>query len=221
MSSISLLCLPAPLCHDLLMRQIMTYLAVGALAACASSPPPSTSEQANICEIFEGRKDWYRAAAKAQRTWGTSIPLQMAIIKAESNFKKDARPPRGKRRNLGLTKGRRPSSARGFTQALDGTWNEYKQQTGNRSASRKDFSDATDFIGWYTSSASKAAGIGINDARSQYLAYHEGARGYRRGTWRSKQWLINKAELVNHHTEAFKGQLPSCERRLKKRGLFG
>jgi len=203
------------------MRLTLMLLLASLLTACASTAPPSGSEQANICEIFDGRKAWYRAAAKAQNSWGTSIPLQMAIIKAESNFDRNARPVRGKRRFLGLAKGRRPSTARGYAQALDGTWDEYKSSTQNRGATRDNFADATDFIGWYTSRSSRAANIGINDARSQYLAYHEGPGGFSRGSWRSKQWLIDVANRVAADASRFQRQLPSCERRLKRRGLFG
>ena len=190
------------------------------LAACATTPPGS-SEQANICDIFDGRKAWYRAAAEAQNNWGTPVALQMAIIKAESNFIADARPPRGKRTGLGIRKGKRPSSARGFAQALDGTWDEYKSLTGNRSANRENFADATDFIGWYTARASRSANIRIDDARSQYLAYHEGPGGFSRGTWRSKQWLINVADRVASDTATFQRQLGRCEGNLKRRGIFG
>lgn len=202
------------------MRLLFILSTFTILAACTTAPP-SASQQDNICEIFDGRKAWYRAAAKSQQDWGTPIALQMAIIKAESNFKRDARPARGPRRNLGLTRGKRPSSARGFAQALNSTWDEYKLKTGNRNASRENFADATDFIGWYTSRSSRSANIGIGDARSQYLAYHEGAGGFSRGTWRSKQWLINVADRVASDSALFQRQLNGCERRFKRRGLFG
>lgn len=202
------------------MRIVFILIIAGLLAACATTPP-SSSDQANVCDIFEGRKAWYRAAAKAEQNWGTPIALQMAIIKAESNFQSDARPPRGQRRNLGLTRGLRPSSARGYAQALDGTWEEYQSNTGNNGANRENFADATDFIGWYTSRAARSANITFLDARAHYLAYHEGAGGYARGTWRSKDWLISRANKVASDTQMFNRQLSGCEKRLKRRGLFG
>lgn len=202
------------------MLRFLVPLALCCLSACATAPPTST-EQANICDIFDGRKAWYRAAAKSQQTWGTPISLQMAIIKAESNFDRNAKPARGPRRNFGLSRGKRPSSARGYAQALDGTWEEYKVKTGNSTARRDNFADATDFIGWYTARTSRSANIGIGDARSQYLAYHEGAGGFKRGSWRSKQWLINVADRVAGDSARFQRQLNGCERRLKRRGLFG
>ncbi len=199
---------------------LSTFLLLTFLSACATTPPTS-AEQSDICEIFSGRKSWYRAAAKTERRWGTPVTLQMAIIKTESNFNKDARPPRGRRRFLGLVRGRRPSTALGYTQALDGTWEEYKSSTGNRGASRKDFSDSVDFIGWYTARSARAAGIAITDARAQYLAYHEGPSGYTRGNWRSNAALIRVANRVAEDKARFDQQLPRCERRLKRRGLFG
>lgn len=209
--------------HRTYMSSVRSALLTGlvcVLTACATTPP-NADQQTDICQIFDDRKNWYRSAAKAQNTWGTSIPLQMAIIKAESSFDRNARPARGQRRTFGLRKGKRPSSARGFSQALDGTWDEYKTRTGNSNAARDNFADATDFIGWYTSRSARAAGIGINDARSQYLAYHEGPGGFTRGTWRSKQWLINVADRVATDTTKFGNQLARCEKKLKRRGLFG
>ena len=201
-------------------QPIYPAIFIALLAACAT-PQPTASEQTDVCDIFDDRKNWYRATARTEKEWGTPIAIQMAIIKAESSFKSDARPPRGERRNFGLTRGKRPSSARGYAQALNGTWDEYKLKTGKANASRENFADASDFIGWYTARSARAAGIGLGDARSQYLAYHEGAGGFSRGTWRSKQWLINVADRVARDAAAFDSQLNGCERRLKRRGLFG
>ena len=203
------------------MRSVaFVFLIFTVVAACTTSPP-SSSDQANICSIFDGRKNWYRAAANAEDRWGTSIALQMAIMKTESNFKHDARPPRGRRRFFGIAKGKRPSSARGFAQALDGTWDEYKASADRPRASREVFSDATDFIGWYTARSSRSAGIAISDARSQYLAYHEGAGGFTRGSWHGNNQLIAIADRVAADTATFNRQLGACESKLKRRGLFG
>lgn len=199
---------------------IILSLAALALAACSTTPPTS-SQQADICDVFDGRKAWYRAAANVEKRWGTPVELQMAIIKTESNFKRDARPPRGRRRFFGIAKGRRPSSARGYAQALDSTWDEYKSSTGKSGASRSDFSDAVDFVGWHTARSSRSAGIAINDARAQYLAYHEGAGGYSRGTWRGNSSLIRVADRTAADTSRFRRQLSACERKLKRRGIFG
>ncbi len=195
-------------------RILLPIVALG-LSAC-STAPPTAGEQADICDIFEERKDWYRAAARTEKTWGAPVALQMAIMKAESSFNHDARPARGKRRFLGLLRGKRPSSAFGYAQALDATWDEYRRATGNRGADRDDFDDASDFIGWYVSRSSQTAGIRPSDAKAQYLAYHEGAGGYSRGTWRSKPGLIRTAERVASDAWRYDQQLPKCEKRLKR-----
>ena len=43
-----------------------------------------------------------------------------------------------------------PSSSFGYSQAVKGTWEQYKKETGNKLASRARFKDSVDFIGWYT-----------------------------------------------------------------------
>lgn len=208
-------------CRKPIMIRLVSFLSLVFFAASCATSPPTPAEQADICEIFDGRKSWYRAAARTERKWGTPIPLQMATIKTESNFDKDARPARGDRRLLGLRKGKRPSSARGYTQALDGTWDEYRSDANNSGASRSSFEDATDFIGWYTARSTRVANIAIGDASSQYIAYHQGPAGYRSGGWRSNRSLINLAARVEAETNLFSRQLSTCERRFKRRGLFG
>ncbi|MEM6899172.1 MAG: transglycosylase SLT domain-containing protein [Pseudomonadota bacterium] len=203
------------------MRFVLFFLVSSFLLAACSTTPPTAAEQVDICDIFDNRKSWYRASARAERKWGVPVTLQMAIIKQESSFDKDARPPRGRRRFFGLARGRRPSSARGYAQALDSTWDEYQSSTGNRGASRSDFSDSVDFIGWYVSRAARQTGTSVNDARSQYLAYHEGPGGFSRGTWRGNSALIRTANGVASDTSRFQVQLNGCERRLKRRGIFG
>ena len=45
---------------------------------------------------------------------------------------------------------KRPSSSFGYSQAVKGTWEQYKKETGNKLATRARFKDSVDFIGWYT-----------------------------------------------------------------------
>ena len=104
--------------------------------------------------------------------------LQMAIIHQESRFKADARTPM--KYILGVIPTGRQSSAFGYSQALDGTWKEYRQTTGRWGARRDDIYDAADFIGWYLAASNRELGISLSDTRNQYLAYHEGRTGYKR-----------------------------------------
>ncbi len=190
------------------------------LVACATQPP-SRSEQADICDIFDDRTDWFRAAEASEQRWGVPVAIQMAVIRFESGFDDDARPPREKRRFLGLLPGKRASSAYGYAQAIDGTWDQYRRETGRNGADRDDFDDAVDFIGWYGDKAASLAGIRKTDAVAFYLAYHEGWAGYRSGGWRNKKWLVDTASRVGATAYRYDQQLSGCRKRLSKRGLFG
>ena len=55
-------------------------------------------------------------------------------------------------------------------------------------------------------------GIPINDTRNQYLAYHDGRTGYKRGTWRSKSWLIRIADEVAARAVVYDTQLRRCNK---------
>lgn len=201
------------------MTRAILFAIILFFGGCATDPPTSR-EQADICDIFDDRKDWYRAAERSEKRWGVPIAIQMAVIKYESGFDDDARPPRGKRRFFGLVRGKRPSSAFGYAQAIDGTWEQYKRETGRGGADRDDFDDAVDFIGWYGDRASREAGVRKTDAVSFYLAYHEGWVGYSRGTWRSKQWLIDTAQRVGGTAYRYDSQLQRCRKSLSRRGLL-
>ena len=147
------------------------------ISACATAPPKNVE---NICAIFEEKRDWYRAAKKSEKKWGTPKHVQMSIIRQESSFIFDAKPPRTKL--FGFIPWKRPSNAYGYAQALDSTWEWYKDDSGRWFADRDDFDDAIDFVGWYTNMSNKTEGISKWDPYNQYLAYHEGQAGWRRGT---------------------------------------
>ena len=176
------------------------------MTGCASSPPAGTS---NICSILKEKPDWYEASLHAQKTWGVPVAVQMAIIKQESAFVADARPPR--KWILGIIPGSRVSTAYGYSQALDGTWDRYRQSTGHTGAERDDFADAVDFIGWYTQQTQQELGIPTGDAYRQYLAYHEGQGGYQRGSYRQKPWLTDVAHTVAANSTRYRQQLNSCK----------
>ncbi len=112
------------------------------VSACATAPPKNVE---NICAIFEEKGGWYKAAKKSEKRWGTPVHVQMSIIRQESSFQFDAKPPRGKL--LGFIPWKRPSNAYGYAQALDSTWEWYKDDAGRRWADRDDFDDAIDFVG--------------------------------------------------------------------------
>ena len=67
---------------------------------------------------------------------------------------------------------------------------------------RDDFRDAIDFMAWYNRASGAELGLKPTDAYSLYLAYHDGRGGFRRGTWRSKGWLIETAKKVQTRATA-------------------
>jgi len=189
----------------------LAYLMVGTLwfgmSAAYKSKMPSNTE--DICTVFEDRRDWYQAARDSEERWGTPAHIQMAIVQQESSFRFDARPPRTSL--LGFIPWKRQSNAYGFAQALDGTWARYQKDTGRGYADRDDFEDAIDFIGWYTNLSHQSEGISKWDPYNQYLAYHEGQAGWRRGTYEKKGWLKKAAKRVDTRARQWGAQLKHCE----------
>lgn len=139
----------------------------------------------------------------------------MAIIHQESRFTADAKPPRTKL--LGIIPWFRPTSAYGYSQALKSTWHRYVKATGKHFAARDAFADASDFIGWYAHRAKIRAGINPANARTLYLAYHEGIGGYMRGTFNRKGWLLAVSRKVQRRAWTYSWQLRQCKHKLKKK----
>ncbi|MFT6956612.1 MAG: hypothetical protein ACJAYC_001618 [Halieaceae bacterium] len=186
------------------------------LQACTTSSPRNLD---NVCAIFSEKKGWYDDAAESRSEWGSPISVMMAIMHQESKFEAKAKPPRKK--IFGFIPGFRPSDSYGYSQAIGSTWKAYKKSAGRYGADRDDFGDAIDFIGWYNEQSNKRSGIVKTDGYRLYLAYHEGHGGYNRGTYRSKQWLIDVAKKVGRRAGSYRAQLIGCEDDLKdERGFF-
>jgi hypothetical protein len=134
----------------------------------------------------------------------------MATIHQESKFIGNARTPF--RYSLGVIPMGRQSSAYGYSQALDGTWEEYQREAGRSNARRDNIRDATDFMGWYMDKSEKVLGISKRDARAQYLAYHEGRSGYARGSYNQKTWLVAVSNRVAERAARYEAQLRRCRR---------
>ena len=180
------------------------------LIGCASPPPKRVD---NICDIFDEKRSWYKDAKRSEKRWGSKIPTLMAIMHQESRFHAKAKPPRTK--ILWIFPGPRKSSAYGYAQVKDGTWDEYRKDTNNFWASRSHFDDAVDFVGWYNAQSRARSGIGLNDSYRLYLAYHEGHGGFNRGSFDNKAWLKAVARKVANRSARYERQLQSCERRFK------
>ncbi|MBO6764875.1 MAG: hypothetical protein JJ918_08020 [Maricaulis sp.] len=193
---------------------LLLLCALVGLSACGHRPPDQVTD---ACLILEDNRAWWRALQRTEQRWGIPPGVQMAILRRESSFNAHARPARN--RLLGIIPTSRPSSAYGYAQALDGTWDWYRRDTGRRGADRDDFEDAVDFIGWYSSKSRQLSGVQPHQARELYLTYHEGHGGYNRGTYRSKGWLMNAANSVARDAASYQAQIDRCERRLS-RGRF-
>ncbi|MEJ2529105.1 MAG: hypothetical protein P8Z39_03205, partial [Gammaproteobacteria bacterium] len=98
-----------------------------AISGCVSVPPPENVE--NICSIFQEKEDWYKDVMDAERKWGTPAHVLMAIVRYESKFVDDARPPM--KTFMWLIPIGRPTTAYGYCQAVNGTWENYLAETGN------------------------------------------------------------------------------------------
>jgi hypothetical protein len=181
------------------------------MAGCSTSPPRNT---ADACDIFEEKDDWYEASQDSFDKWGVPVHVQLAIIHQESRFKHNAKPPRQKL--FWFIPWFRKSSAYGYAQVQDSTWEWYKRDTGNGWADRDDYEDAVDFIGWYASVSHRKLGISKWDAYRQYLAYHEGHGGYKRASYKKKSWLMKVARKVEGNAKRYRSQIAACKDKLER-----
>ena len=192
------------------MSRLLKLAIVGLVASCGGGNYSAPRQLDNACAIAAERPAYYRAMKATERKWGVPIHVQMAAIHQESKFIGDARTPH--QYALGVIPIGRQSSAFGYSQALDGTWEEYQKETGNRSAKRDNIRHATDFMGWYMHNSSRRLGISKWDATSQYLAYHEGRSGFARQSYLGKPWLVRVANQVGQRAQMYRAQLVSCRK---------
>jgi len=190
------------------LRNYFLILSVTFITGCSSIPQNTT----NSCSIFNERYLWYKHAKKTEQKWGTPIYIQLAIIKMESDFDWLAKPARQKL--FKIIPFKRPSSSFGYSQAVKGTWEQYKNETGNKMATRARFKDSVDFIGWYTDKTESLLKISKKDAFRQYLAYHEGWGGYK--NYKNNKKVIVLAQRVKKQSDKYKAQLQDCQKRLNK-----
>lgn len=189
----------------------LTLVLLAASCGGGSGTAPRTLD--NACSILKERPQYARAFKATERRWGVPVHVQMATIYQESKFISNARTPY--RYAAGVIPTGRQSSAFGYSQALDGTWDEYVKETNSRTARRDRIRDATDFMGWYMAETQEKLGIPLHDTRNQYLAYHEGRSGYARGSYNRKSWLVRVAGQVDARSKMYATQLDTC----KVRGL--
>jgi hypothetical protein len=177
------------------------------LAACGGGDDTQTTARSddapsntlNICAIFAEKPHWRSSVQAASQRYGTPVPVMMGIMWRESRFRQHASPG--------------TSSAYGYAQAINSTWDWYKDATGNRRARRDNFADAADFVGWYMTQTVRQNGLAPHDSFAHYLAYHEGHRGFTMGTFWQKEFLLNAAAQVQTMSGTYALQLSGCPSR--------
>ena len=190
------------------LKNKLIFLLFFLITACSSIP----NNTANSCSIFDQRYLWYKHTKQVEKKWGTPIHIQLAIIKLESDFVWLAKPARQK--IFKVIPYKRPSSSFGYSQAVKGTWEQYKKETGNNLATRARFKDSVDFIGWYTNKTETILKISKKDAFKQYIAYHEGWGNFK--YYKKNKKVIGLANKVKKQSEIYKKQLIKCKNSLNK-----
>lgn len=186
---------------------VLAFLAITAMLAGCSSVPKDPKGINNGCDILKTHPSWEAAFKSSFKKYGVPPHVIMAVIYQESRFVSDARPPRGSFLGIPTV---RPSTAYGYPQALDSTWEWYQDKSGNGWSNRDHLPDAVDFIGWYINENHKRTGVSKWDAQKQYLAYHEGTTGYLKGTYKKKQWLVNVSNKVSKRAAGYRQDLAKC-----------
>ena len=190
------------------MKKIALLITAIILTSCSGGGEAPPRNLDNACVMKSQRPGWFKIMSKGERKWGVPVPVYMAAFYQESKFVPEARTPH--RYVLGIIPMGRQSSAYGYSQAIDSTWEWYKRDEGGRGVKRNNFADAVDFMGWYMNETTERNGIAKTDMYNQYLAYHDGHTGFARGTYRSKPWLVKVARRVEARAIMYQNQLRTC-----------
>ncbi|MGB3314093.1 MAG: lytic transglycosylase, partial [Albidovulum sp.] len=97
------------------------------LVSCGGGNRSAPRNLDNACSILDQRPKYLSAMQRAERRWGVPVHVQMATIYQESKFVGNAKTPH--KFALGIIPMGRQSSAFGYSQALDGTWEDYQRDT--------------------------------------------------------------------------------------------
>ena len=190
-------------------NKLFIFILIFILSSCSSIPKNTQ----NSCLIFSEKYLWYKHIKNSEEKWGAPIHIQLAFIKRESDFNWLAKPKRQK--IFKIIPFTRPSSSFGYSQAIKGTWEQYKKETGNKLATRTRFKDSVDFIGWYMNKSSKLLKIPMKDAYKQYIAYHEGWGNYK--NYKSNTKVVILAKRVKDQSDIYRKQLQGCKKKLDKK----
>ncbi len=195
----------------ILNRNLFYFIFLVFLSSCSSIPKNTK----NACDIFSENYLWYKHAKKSSEMYGAPIDIILAFVKKESGFNRWAKPKR--KRLFKIIPYKRPSSSFGYSQAVNKTWELYKNQTKNPLALRTRFKDSVLFIGWYMKKTKEINKIPLNDSYRQYLNYYLGWNGYENKVYKSDKKSIIFAKSVEKQSKLYKNQLRKCQKDLDKK----
>ena len=184
------------------------------LTACSTVP----KYPQNACKIFGQNYLWYKSIKKSSKTYDVPIYIILAFVNKESSFNRWAKPPRTKL--FKIIPYKRPSSSFGYSQAVNKTWELYKNETNSPLALRTRFKDSVMFIGWYISKTNKINKIPKNDSYRQYLNYYLGWGNYAKKVYKTDKKAIIFAKSVEKQSKIYKSQLRECEKNLNNKYII-
>ena len=181
------------------------------ITSCSSVP----KYPQNACKIFGEKYLWYKHSKKSSEIYGAPIHIVLAFVNKESGFNRWAKPKRQKL--FKIIPYKRPSSSLGYSQAVDKTWELYKNETNNPLALRTRFKDSVMFIGWHIKKTNKINKVPLNDAYRQYLNYYLGWGSYAKQVYKTDKKSIIFAKKVEKQSKIYKKQLKECQNSLDKK----
>ena len=181
------------------------------IASCSSVP----KYPQNACKIFGENYLWYKSVKKSSETYGAPIHIILSFVNKESGFNRWAKPKRKKL--FKIVPYKRPSSSFGYSQAINKTWELYKQETDNPLALRARFKDSVMFIGWYVNKTHKINKIPLNDSYRQYLNYYLGWGNYAKKVYKTDKNAVLFAKSVEKQSKIYKSQLRECKKSLDRK----
>jgi hypothetical protein len=194
----------------ILNKNLIYFIIFFILASCSSVP----KYPHNACKIFGENYLWYKSAKKSSEKYGAPVHIILAFVNKESGFNRWARPKRKKL--FKIVPYKRPSSSFGYSQAVNKTWELYKNEADNPLALRTRFKDSVMFIGWYMNKTNKINKIPLNDSYRQYLNYYLGWGNYAKKIYKTDTKAIIFAKSVEKQSKIYKNQLLECQKNLDR-----
>ena len=202
--------MPKKILNDIGIK-FLYFLIFSFLISCSSIPQNTQ----NACSIFSERYLWYKHAKNSSEKYGVPVHLILAFVNKESGFNRWAKPERTKL--FKIIPYKRPSSSFGYSQAIDKTWDQYKNETNNMLALRSRFKDSVMFIGWYINKTHQMNKIPLNDSYRQYLNYYLGWGNYAKKAYKTDKKAIIFAKNVKTQSNIYRKQLKSCKKSLDRK----